>query len=61
MGVRALRFCGSCITMGVGEGGQGALLTHVGGPCRCEKGTPLYLQEKGYIVSYAKQMVLIDQ
>ena len=53
--------------MGVGEwGAEGATPPHfhdagAGGPCRCEKGAPNYLQEKGYIVGFSKQMVLKEQ
>ena len=54
--------------MGVGEGGAGGATAPphfhdagAGGPCHFEKGAPNYLQEKGYIVGFSKQMVLKEQ
>ena len=54
--------------MGVGEGGQEGWPppphfydAGAGAPSRFEKGAPNYLQEKGYIVGYSKQMVLKEQ
>ena len=53
--------------MSVGEGDAGGRKpaqfsdTHVGSPCRCGEGAPLYLQERGFKVNYTKQMVLTEQ
>ena len=53
--------------MGVGEGDAGGRKpphffdTHVGGPCHCEEGAPLYLQERGFIVNHTKKMMPAEQ
>ena len=35
--------------------------THVGGPYRCGEGAPLYSQERGFIVNYAKLIMVTEQ
>ena len=54
--------------MGVGEGGAGGATAppHIhdaglGAPSHFEKGAPNYLQEKGHIVGFSKQLMLKEQ
>ena len=51
--VSVVDVCVRGCVMVVGEGGQ-----VLGAPATLKKGAPNYLQEKGYIVGFSKQLVL---